>query len=718
MPISRIRSFLYASLLLGSFGLAADSGPADPIAGRSHWAFKALKNARPAADREWARSVIDQFVHERRTQAGLRPAADADKRALLRRTYFQLTGLPPSTEELHRFLNVRQEDAFERVVDRLLASPQFGERWGRHWLDLARYADSNGLDENFLFREAWRYRNWVIDAMNDGIPFDRFVLEQIAGDKLPFESIEQRDRQRIGAGFIVIGPKVLLGVKPELQRMDIADEQLDTIGRTFLGLTMGCARCHDHKFEPIPTRDYYAMAGILTSTKVMERRYMLGQQRVMERLVGLGDGGEKVDGEYEHYWREVKKKREATKRARTAREFLQQQDQAGFKAFAAKHPKDVTQGARDTTKSFDQRIAAQNVLIASLDRFIAAKKSIPPRAMIPADSEKPADEAIRLAGAYNKSGERVPRGFLQVVGPDHRPEIPPGSSGRVELARWLTDVENGAGKLAARVIANRIWHHLIGRGLVRTVDNFGRTGELPSHPELLDHLAGELIRSGWSIKSLIRKIVLSRTFVMSTDFSDRADDIDPENRLLWRANRRRLDPESLRDAMLMAAGGLDQARVNSTVGYLGDQATAVGANKNRRRTDFSCRSVYLPMIRNDLPEIFEAFDFADPHFTTGARPRTTAATQGLFMLNDKSVAEAAATTATRLLREVPEDDRQRVNRMFELVLGDLPDEKERLQILGYIRSTMEKVAAADARSRAWALAVHALLSSSRFQFLE
>lgn len=645
------------------------------------------------------------------------PPKDASPRILLRRIYFQLVGLPPSPESLSAFLMDERPDAFERVVDQLLASPEFGERWGRHWLDLARYADSNGLDENFLFREAWRYRNWVIEAINAGMPFDRFVLEQIAGDKLPFATIEQRDRQRIGAGFMVVGPKVLLGVNPELQRMDVADEQLDTIGRTFLGLTLGCARCHDHKFEPIPTRDYYAMAGILTSTKVMERRHMLGQQRVMERLVGLGPDGEKADDEYEHYWREVKKKRDATKRARTAREFLKKEDEAGFKAFAEKNPKDVTDGARDTKRSFKDRIAAQNVLIASLDKFIANKKDIPARAMIPADADEPADEAIRKAGAFDQPGEKIPRGFLQVVSAKRQPKIPPGSSGRIELAEWLMDVDQGAGNLAARVLANRIWHHLIGRGLVRTVDNFGRTGEPPSHPELLDHLAGELIRSGWSIKALVRRIVLSRTFAMSAAYDKQADTIAPDNTLLWQAHRRRLDPESLRDAMLLAAGKLDQSEVNSTVNYLGDQATAVGKNKNRRRTDFACRSVYLPMIRNDLPEIFEAFDFADPHCSTGARPRTTAATQSLFMLNDKSVADAAVAIAKRLLREESKDNR-RIDRMFELVIGDIPDDRERQQMIRFIHAAKGKLAPEENERRAWGLAVHALLSSSRFQFLE
>ena len=280
--------------------------PSDPIAGRDHWAFRPLLESSPQLGKSTrsTRSVIDSFVLARLEANKLRPVSVANRRVLIRRVYFQLTGLPPTPVQVRSFIEDDRINAFERLVDHLLASPHFGERWGRHWLDLARYADSNGLDENFLFREAWRYRNWVIDAVNSDMPFDRFLLEQIAGDLLPFDSIQQRDRQRIAAGFMVVGPKVLLGNDGKKQRMEVADEQIDTIGRAILGQTLGCARCHDHKFDPIPTADYYAMAGILTSTSVMERRYMLGQQRVMEQLVGLGPDGDALDKAYEKYWRE------------------------------------------------------------------------------------------------------------------------------------------------------------------------------------------------------------------------------------------------------------------------------------------------------------------------------------------------------------------------------------------------------------------------------
>ncbi len=691
--------------------------------GRAHWAFQELStNPRPEHP-AWSRSAVDDYIAERRESEGLPTEADADRRALLRRVWFQLIGLPPSPEEVQRFVADGRPDALERVVDELLASPRFGERWGRHWLDLARYADSNGLDENFLFREAWRYRNWVVSAVNADLPFDDFTRLQLAGDLLPFDSIQQRDDQRIASGFLVVGPKVLLGVKPERQRMEVADEQIDTVGRTFLGLTLGCARCHDHKFEPIPTADYYALAGIMTSTSVMEQRYMLGQQRVMERLVGLGENGRRLDEAYESYWRRQPQLRQRAGHAKKALEHLQKKDTKEFARLTKRYPDAIAKAAQSMVTPIEKRIAAQQALIAELNQALSNPPPIPPRAMIPADVESPADETIRRAGEVDKPGDKVPRGFLQVASRParHTARIKGKQSGRAELAEWLTDTGSGAGNLAARVIANRVWHHLIGRGIVRTVDNFGITGEAPTHPKLLDHLARELIDSGWSIKALVKRIVLSRSFALASQTNEAANEADPGNRFLWRAHRRRLDPESLRDAMLAAAGDLDLAWVGSTVAYLGDQATAVGANKNRRRTDFKCRSVYLPVIRNDLPEVFEAFDFADPHKTTGSRSRTTAAAQGLFMLNDKTVLAASDAAVQRLFAEIPGNDTARVARMFQLCFNEDPTTAERDLILQFVEATESRLigeGAEDADKQAWALAFQALISSSRFQFLD
>jgi mono/diheme cytochrome c family protein len=700
--------------------------PSDPVEGRSHWAFQPLSSSVPAVkNMSWPRSDIDRFVMARLEAEGLAPVEDARPSDLIRRVSFQLVGLPPSPEHRAAFVADPTPETLTRIVDELLASPQFGQRWGRHWLDLARFADSNGLDENFLFREAWRYRNWVIDAVNADLPFDRFLLEQLAGDLLPHDSIEQRDRQRIAAGFLVVGPKVLLGVNPDKQKMDVADEQLETIGKAVLGQTLGCARCHDHKFDPIPTADYYALTGILTSTRVMEQRYMLGEQRVMERLVGLGPDGHRLDDEYEEYWRERSKLKAQAEGAGSVLELLKQGDERRIAEKLVAEPKHFTDVARDTARALNVRLAAQDAFVNELNARLSSPPAIPPRAMIPTDAETPADEAIRLAGQYDNVGDKVSRGYLRVLCGETSATVTTSQSGRIELSQWLTNSTLPSGWLTARVQANRVWHHLLGRGIVRTVDNFGRTGEAPSHPELLDHLAQHLISNGWSLKSLIREIVLSRTFALSSQMDSVGHERDPDNRLLWRAHRRRLDPESLRDAMLTATGTLDLNPVESTVSYLGDQATAVGANPVRRRTDFTCRSVYLPVIRNDLPELFDVFDFANPHLTTGARPQTTVPTQGLYLLNDPHVMAAADAVADRILQESStETIHKQTQRIFELVLArgveDI-QEDSRNTVLQFVQDTESRLSSSgisDARRQALAQACHALFASSQFQYLD
>ena len=726
---STILGIVTLCLLGGALPALAETGdavpatdPSDPVEGRRHWAFQPLrKSALPAVRATaWPRQKLDRFVLAKLEAAGLSGPAKADRRTLARRTFLQLTGLPPQPQQLTRFLADRDPGAFERLVDRLLASPHFGERWGRHWLDLARYADSNGLDENFLFREAWRYRNRVLDAVNEDLPYNQFLREQIAGDLLPFDSVAQRDRQRISAGFLVLGPKVLIGNASQERRMDVADEQLDTIGRAILGLTIGCARCHDHKFDPIPTTDYYALAGIMTSTMVMEHRTSGGSQKLMERLVGLGPDGDTANAAYEDYWKGRPQLVERHKQADAALELIKRGDDDGLAQHSKDHADTVAAAALDAQRDASERQAAQQALINRLAQELDAKPGPPARGMIPRDMDTPAHESVRLAGQYNDHGAQVPRGVLQVVS-DAPIEIPAEASGRRELAEWLTNSDSGAGVLAARVQANRVWHHLMGRGIVRTVDNFGRTGERPTHPALLDHLADDLIQSGWSLKSLVRRIVLSQTFAASSRHQAAGHAIDPDNRLLWRAHRRRLDPETLRDSMLFVSGQLNRAQLGSSVDYFpGERATEAGPNKTRRRTDFPNRSVYLPVIRNDLPELFDAFDFADPQCTTGMRPETLVATQGLFMLNDETVMQVAEATARRITQEESSPERC-VERMFALILSDRATASERSEFVTFQARAQRQLAEqgeTEADVQAWAMACQAMFGSSRFQIVE
>ena len=698
-------------------GAVAGVRPADPVAGRKHWAFQPLKRHRLPAihNTRWPRQPLDRFVLHRLERRKLKPAKDADRRTWLRRVHFDLTGLLPSPTVVKAFLADRSDDAREQLVDRLLSSPRFGERWGRHWLDLARYADSNGLDENFLFRNAWRFRNWVLKEVNRDTPYDKFLHMQIAGDHLSYKSIEQRDQQRIGTGFLVVGPKVLLGVPSKRQDMEVADEIIDTIGRTVLAQTLGCARCHDHKFDPFPTADYYALAGIFTSTQVMERRRLRGGSTYrMERLAGLGGDGPKLDDAYEKYYRELPTLKKRITVAESILKAVRAGKPIGSELLADKKAFDPI--AVDNKKPQAARVKAQEQLVTKLKKLVSAPK-LPLRAMIAEDIAKPADEAIRISGVYTRKGKVVPRGFLQVLQPSQKSKSTKlTGSGRLELARWLTSDE-GAGHLAARVMVNRIWHHLFGRGFVRTVDNFGRRGELPTHPALLDHLASRFIANGWSVKFMIREVVLSRTYAMSSQFNAKAHRLDPENKWLWRANRRRLDPESLRDNILKVAGGLDLQTPESTVDYLADQATAVGRGV-RRRTDYKYRAVFLPVIRNDLPELFDVFDFANPHATTGARTKTTLPTQGLFMLNDEQIQAAAGEVAKELIK-LPSP--QRIDRVFELIVGVPPTKRDKAQLRAFV-DVMNKRFPKDKKAvvakKTWTLLVHALFASSRFQFVE
>lgn len=696
--------------------------PSDPVAGKQHWAFLPLHQFNKADQLSSYANPIDHWLQLRQAQDQLQSVPAAQPSVLLRRLHFVLNGIPPTSSQIDQFERaVVNPDAYLETVERLLSSPRFGERWGRHWLDLARYADSNGSDENFLFREAWRYRNWVFEAINQDMPFDQFTTMQLAGDLLPYENTQQRDEQRIATGFLLLGPKVLLGNNPENQKMEIADEQIDTIGRIYFAQTLGCARCHDHKFDPVPTKDYYALAGIFTSTQVMEQRYMLGEQRVMEQLVGLGEDGNELDSTYEKYWRERPKLGENRGKANEALEALKkaEPDEAAFKAIAASHSTAVAPEAVETSRTLQERIAAQQKLVEELNKAWKEPPPIPPRAMISTDRETVKDEKIRIAGQFNKHGEAVPRGFLTVL-VDTPSTLPSQTSGRLELAQWLTDHHQSSGQLTARVLANRVWYHLMGRGLVRTVDNFGRTGETPSHPELLDHLAQQLINNNWSIKQLIRHIVTSDAFRRSSEFNAENFRRDPENITYWRYNRRRLDPETFRDSTLSVAGMLDTITYPSTVNYLGDQATAVGENKIRRRTDFPCRSVYLPVIRNDLPELFEILDFTDPQVATGMRRQTIVPTQGLYLLNDEQIMDAAAKVAQQALAIDSQAPELRIAWLFRQIVGQSAAEQDLAALLRSYDKLLQSPSSTQTDPQLGALSImaHALFASSRFQFIE
>ncbi|MDB5385746.1 MAG: Protein of unknown function (DUF1553)/Protein of unknown function (DUF1549)/Planctomycete, partial [Planctomycetaceae bacterium] len=628
---------------------------------KDHWAWQPLTtpSVPQVSDSGWARDDIDRFVLAKLDQQKLKPVGDADNVALIRRVTFDLTGLPPTVEEIDAFVLDSTPDAFSKVVDRLLGATAFGERWGRHWLDVARFGESTGSARNLPYPQAWRYRDYVVDAFNRDKPFDKFIREQVAGDLLPYESQDQRDEQLIATGFLA------LGVKDVNQRfkvryiMDNVDEQIDAVTRSVLAMTASCARCHDHKFDPIPTTDYYALAGIFQSTDLCAglRNKMGGGGLDYYDNSMLIQAGTPVAPDPE----KVKKIEVATKAAAEAK--------AAFEAIRQK-PEGSEPGPDGRPKRAIARQKmnrAQAELAALTDPAANGGKTI----LGVRDSKAVADTQIRIRGEAEKLGPVVPRGFLSIVEIPDQPKVNAAQSGRQELASWLTNEKN---PLISRVLANRVWQHLFGEGIVRSVDNFGVTGDVPSHPELLDHLANRFVHEGWSVKKLVRAIVLSRAYQLSSDAIAANVAVDPANRYIWRHSPRRLDAEEIRDAMLAAAGRLNLSRPNASpakdlrvveLPNNGPIARKIGEDARSSQH----RSVYLPLLRGLVPTSLEVFDFAEQGMVTGNRDTTTVATQALYLLNDPFVRRQSLTLAEKLLSRAELDDTTRLDLAYRLTIG-------------------------------------------------
>jgi hypothetical protein len=636
-------------------------GVIDIDAGRSFWAYQQPRRHQAPAVRDvaWPVTEIDGYVLAALEVRHVRPARDADRATLARRLSFDLLGLPPTPAEIDAFVNDRSPTARERLVDRLLASPHFGERWGRHWLDVARFAESLTL-RGLILPPAWRYRDYVIDAFNADMPFDQFVREQVAGDIIPAHTLDQRRRQQVAASFLVLGNTNLEEQDKGQLEMDVVDEQLDTIGKAFLGQTLGCARCHDHKFDPIPTRDYYAMAGILRNITTLKHDNV---SKWVEKPLAIAA---ECESQFQVQDRAVAGLQARLKAERARNGPKIEELTAQLKRLKARGPK------RETTLAVDE-----------------------PTAIV--------ETRVNIRGSVHNLGDLVSRGFLRVVTLSEPIELPTNESGRRELADWLASAAN---PLTARVLVNRVWQWLFGAGIVQTPDNFGTTGELPSHPELIDHLALSFVNDNRSVKRLVRGIVLSRAYGLSADADARSLAVDPENRLLGHASRKRLDAECLRDAMLAVSGELRLEMRGPT--YPPELAADYGYVSNDRR-----RSVYLPVFRNALPEIFEAFDFADPGMVTGRRNVSTVAPQALFMMNHPFVIEQSRATALLLLAEAHLDAPARLARAYRLALGRPPSEAERTIGLSFVASGPESQAD---RVEKWASLVQALFGSVDFRY--
>ena len=696
---------------------AAPKPSIDIEAGRHFWAFeKPVTHKSPTAkNSSWAKRELDQFILAKLEAAGMSPSPDAPPATLLRRLHFDLVGLPPTPNALRRFTARIESDgldvALAMEVDTLLATQQFGERWGRHWLDVARYAESSGKEANIAFPYAWRYRDYVIDSVNADMPFDRFLTEQIAGDLLPCTNDSERARLLIATGFLAVGPKNLEESDPKQFAADVVDEQLDVVTRAVLAQSVACARCHNHKFDPFAMEDYYSLAGVFTSTNTFFGTFVSPANRVGGDPLNLPRGaGQPI-----------------------LHPSIKQAEVAQLKAELAKLKKEEADGraavlkaaieGRDTEKIFTLTDALRIFWVSGrikgqLDKVDESGQALP-LAMGVLDRHKIADAPLLERGEVSKVGKPVPRGFPRVVNLADPPKIAAGHSGRLELARWLTHPDN---PLTARVMVNRVWRHLLGAGIVRSVDNFGTTGDRPTHPELLDTLAVRFTANGWSVKRLVREIVLSRTYRQSSAYDEMAFRVDPENRLVGRAVKRRLDAEAIRDAMLAVSGELDPERpTGSLVGCeIGDgPISLIGLNpKLPTDLDGSChRSVYLPVLRDRLPDVLDLFDFAEPSLVTGDRQTTNVPVQALYLMNSPFV-QARAVGLAKLLQCEP-DDAHRIRRAFQLCFSRDPDADEMKMTAAFLEKG-DHSASADKESRRLLLACccQALLAAAEFRNLD
>ena len=890
---------------------------------KKYWAF--VPPTSPpipvVANQAWVRSPIDSFILANLDAKGLQPVKNADKRTLIRRATYDLVGLPPTPAEIQNFLNDNSSEAYAKVIDRLLASPRYGERWGRHWLDVARYADSNGLDENLVYKSAFRYRDYVIAAFNKDKPFNQFLTEQLAGDLLPESADLPTMYERWTAtGFLTLGAKMLAEDDPKKMEMDIVDEQLDTTMRAFNGLTVGCARCHDHKFDPIPTADYYSLAGIFKSSKTMENfkvvakwhEYVLAPKADRDRLsdheatieakrkeigkivkkenealadlamnrvgaylqaaahvqrdeqiqvapvetggisrdAGSFDNGnvprklekkksntEKdakgphfadykivapADGQYQIDVLEQEKgtgtadlwingvwmkrgadpvqNREASPEAggwsylaivplkkgdntlrleHAARfpyfekllispntlatvplshvqiatkygvnpSFLEQlvdylkrsngatasplyaweilgtdaprsawaspvakllEGVTGAEALAAKYEILFQQALKEGKTSTDPALKALHEFLtekfgpfrapdnarryyasAVREQVIAMEgeakrldEATPefPKAMGVTDGEI-ADTAIHNRGSHWTLGAQVPRRFLRVISGDQQTPVGPKESGRLQLAQWMTQPDH---PLTARVMANRIWRWHFGKGIVPSPDNFGRLGEKPTNQPLLDWLAVEFVKQGWSIKAMHRQIMLSNVYQLSTELDAKSSEVDPENTLLWRANRRRLAGEEIRDGIMSVSGGLGFEMGGSILTYKDRQYVANTSKGSSVDYDRPIRAAYIPVLRSSLYEVFQAFDLPDPTSPNGDRDSTVVAPQALFMMNSSVMLNHSKKMAEGLLSRPDLDDQARIRDAYERALGRQPSSKEIDQGLSFI----------------------------------
>ena len=651
---------------------------------RAHWAFQPLDPLPVPLPTGAAVSVnaIDRFVLAGLDEEGLEPSQLADKRTLIRRVTYDLTGLPPTPTEMDEFLANDSPAGYRELVERLLDSPRYGERWGRHWLDLVRYADTAGDSGDFPVPEAYKYRNYVIESFQRDKPYDQFIREQVAGDLLESDSEQERWNRIVATGYLAISRRI--GVSPHRLRHITLEDTIDNLGKTFLGLSVQCARCHDHKFDPIPTADYYRLYGILDSS------------------VFPHPGAEHLPNRSDFVYRvgEDKAKEIRTSYAKQLT-IWNDREREKFREYQS------FQNQLITTPGRSREVVWEELQELRAERAVFARTEPPLETAYAIREGAVKDSPIHTAGDPKVPGPTVRRGFLQVLG---GAEVPQGyeGSGRRLLADWIADPGN---PLTARVMANRIWHYHFGAGLVRTTSDFGVRGTTPTHPELLDYLARYFIDSGWSVKALHRLILRSRTYRQASFDIDANAERDPRNLRLWRFNRRRLDAEQIRDSILAFSGDLDLSRGGrhpfphrQTYFYRQHEPFSEFFPTNRR-------SVYIMQPRIQKHPYLDLFDGPDGNLPMSERKSTTTTLQALYLMNSEFMHEQTLTTAERWSARAATPD-EFVEKATRTVLGRPPGPEDSARAREYF----EEASGSDRQKRAGFL--RAMLASNEFLFVD
>ena len=643
-----------------------------------HWSFKPISDPTPPMNQRsaWVGNPIDQFILKRLLDNGLQPSPRASPDQLVRRSSFDVTGLPPTESDRDIAELDLGPDEYARHIDRLLASPQFGENWGRKWLDLARYADTNGVDENYNFLHAWRYRDYVVGSFNSDKRYDRFLVEQIAGDLLPKgPTLQEQIDQITATGFLTLGPKMLAEQDKDKLLIDIVDEQIDVLAKTAMGLTIGCARCHDHKFDPISTEDYYALGGIFASTQTM------------------------ANTNHVSFWTET---------------ILPDPSNASIRA---EHEKEVQHRTKDieslrATKDSEEKKKELKRLERELKQLKERGPNLP-KAMAVIDGAS-RDIPVHIRGSHlNLAKTTVERGFPKKVAENMKPTLRPNrGSGRIELGEWLTAPDH---PLTARVIVNRIWQGYFGTGLVSTPSNFGLRGEVPSHPLLLDWLAKELLEHNWSLKHIHRLILNSATYQQASQSRPNSTKIDPENRYLWRQNQKRLPAESIRDAILFIGGKLD-LQVGGKIEKADQNETYYRGNG--QEFESHRRALYLPVIRGRGYEMFNTFDYSDSGTHLARRTSTIVPHQALFMLNSPIVKDAAETLAIRFPTTSNTDNSHQIKRLFHRIFFRDPSSVEEKRALDYLSSLQELSASSTTTRTSMGILIQSLIAANEFIYVD